>query len=158
MSKQQIQLNQSPHELEIVGHRELGTVVLQFEPELYGDAMRNAYAEYQKKLEAEGLGAEQDDNQAVDLDKIGVGIALLREFLTEFMLDHSKELFSTLELPDRVLLSMSQAVTGFYSGERPTGTSNDSTPTSATQSGGSRSTGTSQRKGATRKPSRPRKS
>lgn len=88
--KKTFALNTSPHEAEI------GDTVLQFQPEVYGDAFLDAYTELREVQAMAGVSAgDLSGATPEDLRKV---TGSLRMFLAKLMLPESAELFAQWEV------------------------------------------------------------
>lgn len=116
-------LNTVPHEAEI------GDTVLLFVPEAAGDAFIERYAnlrDIQKKSNVDG--EDFDPAQVREVTEA------LRDFIADFMLPESREAFSVMQLPTRVLVQLMEWVAELYGGGAG-GTDGNGRPTG--RSGGS---------------------
>jgi hypothetical protein len=158
VARQRIKLETKPHVIELEGIPDTPTEVieLEFVPEVLGEDYLEAFATYQERLRAAGFaGADPTQIDLAGMDdtraKVQDATAATRDFLAEFMLPGTRELFETLRLPHWVLVRMMKTLVELYS-DRPTGSSNGSPP--ASSRAGRRSTAPSPSKGSTRRAGR----
>jgi hypothetical protein len=138
VAKTVIAIRTEPHVAEI------GDVELLFQPEVAGDEFLQAFDEMQQ------AHSNMAGPGGVDIDAAKKERDALRKFLAFPMLPESRERFATMQLPDRVLVTlmhwlMSEEV---YGAGRPTGSSDGSAPASSTP--GPRSTASGRSKASTR--------
>lgn len=147
--RQRISLRTEPHVIELDGLPEHPGEVLElsFKPEVDGDEFLDAYGALQDTIKEAGLTGKVD-GMDVDPEAIKTARVANREFLATFMLPHTVELFATFRLPDKAMGELTDAVVGFYTPGRPTGSSNGSAP--ASSKAGRRSTAPSRSKASTR--------
>lgn len=113
MATRKFTLNTTPHEAEI------GDTVLKFVPEVAADEFLDGYARLREAQKtANSLSGDEDLG---DVRKV---TSALREFLTDLMLPESREPFSAMVLPVRVLVELTEWVAEIYgsgASDRPTG-------------------------------------
>lgn len=130
---QSFELNEEPHVATI------GSLELQFKPEVYSDELLDAWA----ALRAVTLQQDQPGDDAAKIAQRTKEVnAATKQFLAELMVADSATAFLEAKLPDRVLLQLQRWILGVY-GLRPTGPSNGSSAPSPTETPGDASTGTS---------------
>ncbi|WP_331723353.1 hypothetical protein [Streptomyces atratus] len=141
MARKSFALQTEPHVAEIGDDIEL-----EFLPEVMGDDYLDALGRLQDRYKNLGIDLSGDIDEAPP-EALREVNAALREFIGSLMLPESAERFSTMRLPDRVVVALLEWSKEIYGGGRPPTSSNGSAAASPPR--GTRSTGSSRSKGST---------
>lgn len=117
MAEKTFVINEDPHVANVGQHR------LLFVPEVAGAAFAEGYAalvEVQQKVSA-GKAAKSSSTKHAKAENFDPKLLTelndgMRNFLSGLMLPESQELFATLMLPDRILVSLLEWVAELYGG------------------------------------------
>ncbi|MGP3957009.1 hypothetical protein ACTWPT_13490 [Nonomuraea sp. 3N208] len=125
MAKTVIAIRTEPHVAEV------GDVELLFQPEVAGDEFLQAYADMQNASSNLMSGVAE---RGLEMELIKAERAAVRAFIAYPMLPESRELFESMQLPDRALVQLTQWLMSeeVYGAGRPTGSSGGSAPPSST--------------------------
>ncbi|MEC3995148.1 hypothetical protein VSR01_17060 [Actinacidiphila sp. DG2A-62] len=145
MATKRFSLHTEPHVAEIGDD-----LVLEFQPEVDGDAFLDSYEQLKDRYSGLQLGGG-NDLALLQTSDLREAIGAVRDFLASLMLPESAARFADVKLPNRIvmqLLEWAMEIYGGNDGSRPP----TSSPASSTTSprGGTPGTASSRSRGSTR--------